>query len=71
MAARRRELVSVDVEREVALGVLDEHRAARGDERVRLQQARDAEPSCDEDDVVRLLGSTNGRRIRQKRVMDY
>jgi len=33
MAARRRELVSVDVEREVALGVLEEHRAARGDKR--------------------------------------
>ena len=33
MAARRRELVSVDVEREVALGVLEEDRAARGDKR--------------------------------------
>ena len=62
MAARRRELVSVDVEREVALGVLEEHRASIGDVRMRLQQARDAESSRDKHHIV-LVRSTNGRRI--------
>ena len=67
MAARRRELVSVDVEREIALGVLEEDRASRGDEWVRLQQASDAEAPRDEDDVV-LVGAVNRLCIRQKRV---
>ena len=76
MAARRRELVSADVEREVALGVLEEDRASRGDEWVRLQQASDAEAPRDEDDVVRLLGSMivpmqSVRQSRGSKPMDY
>ena len=68
MAARRRELVSVDVEREVALGVLQKNRAARGDVRVRLQQTGYPEAPGD-DKGFTISERFSGLRIARRDVV--